>query len=80
MNKAKVTEETQARTKLSYIRFKGQQNNTSVKDFKFSINKIKTERKLTWTDYSMLYHVIAKVLFLFIVFMIIYMMFIYNRI
>jgi cobalamin biosynthesis Mg chelatase CobN len=57
-----------------------QQNNTSVKDFKFSINKIKTERKLTWTDYSMLYHVIAKVLFLFIVFMIIYMMFIYNRI
>ena len=51
-----------------------------VEEYKFSINKIKSNRRVSWNNYSMLYHVLIKVLMLFIIFMFIYMMMIYNRI
>jgi hypothetical protein len=41
---------------------------------------MQSQRKLEWTDQSMLYHVVFKVLFLFIIYWFIYMLMIYNRI
>ena len=51
------------------------------KDFKnFAIDKIKEQRKVSWNEVSMLYHVVTKVLLLFIIYMFTYMVYIYHRI
>ena len=50
-----------------------QLNNKSIDFGNFSIEKIRKKRKVTWTDVSMLYHVVAKVLMLFVIPMFVYM-------